>query len=226
MAAVALLGAGVAGAAGPRQTGSFAFTSTVPGTPTGNVLHVEFQNPDDPQLKPYAAARMVIHIPPGTITDTTVPPQCHATDAEIYALGPAACPGDSWIGSGDAYADQGNGTESHSILTHFNNQDEVVGIGVVEDMQLIKTIDRTKLENGTSTSNFPLFPGAPPPEPYTPVKRLDITFPPYVRDGRAYTTTPPACPKSGHWTFLVDFTYRDGVTETIESHSPCVKKAK
>ena len=215
------VGAASAEAAGPRQVGSFGFTSTKPGAPTGNVLHVEFRNPDDPSLKPYAAARMVVHIPPGTVTDTTVPPQCHATDAEIYALGHAACPPETQIGSGEAIADTGNGTTSRTTLAHFNNQDEVVGVGQNEDIALLRTIDRTRLEDGRSTSNFPLFPGVPPPEPYTPVKTLDIRFPPYVRDGRAYTRTPPRCPRSGHWTFVVDFTYRDGVTESIESQSPC-----
>ena len=218
-------------AAGPahaaRQSGTFGFTSTAPGSPTGNELHVTFQNPDDPGLRPYAAARMVVHIPPGTVMDTTVPPQCHATDPEIYALGAAACPADTKIGSGEAIAaTDNNGGESHTILTHFNNQDEVVGIGENVEIPVLRTIDRTRIDGNTSTSNFPLFPGPPPPEPYTPVKKLDIAFPPYVRGTRAYTRTPPTCPASGYWTFVVDFTYRDGVTESIESHSPCTKKAK
>jgi len=52
-----------------------------------------------------------------------------------------------------------------------------------------------------------------------------IYFPPYERHARPYTRTPPTCPASGYWTFTVDFTYRDGVTESIESHSPCVQPA-
>jgi hypothetical protein len=220
------IAAAPASAAGPRQTGTFKFTSTLPGTPTGNSLYVEFQNPDDPNLRPYAAAQMVVHIPPGTVTDTTVPPQCHATDPEIYALGFDACPADTRIGDGYAITDQGNNTTSTTELRHFNNQDEVVGVGQNEDVFLIRTIDRTKLEPSKSTSNFPAFPGVPPPDAFTPVKTLKIDFDPYVRDGRAYTTTPPTCPKAGYWTFLVDFTYRDGVTETIESRSPCQRKAR
>jgi hypothetical protein len=222
--ALAAFGATPAAAAGPRQVGSLMFTSTVPGAVTGNELSFQFQNPDDPTLKPYAAARMVIHMPPGTVMDTTVPPQCHATDAEIYALGPAACPPDTQVGWGTAFSDNGDGTDSQTDLTHFNNQDEVVGIGVVKDIPAIKTIDRTRIDGETTTSNFPLFPGAPPPEPYTPVKSLAIHFAPYSRDGRAYTRTPPTCPAAGYWTFTIDFTYRDGVTESVESHSPCTSK--
>jgi hypothetical protein len=228
MTIVAALVAALAGAAAaqatPRQTGEFHFTSTTPGAVTGNHLDVVFQNPDDPALKPYSVDQMIVHIPPGTVTDTTALPQCHATDAEIYAFGPAACPADSKIGSGDAYSAQGGGApDSHSVLTHFNNQDEVVGIGVVDDVP-ITTIDRTKLEPDKSTSTFPLFPGVPPPEPYTPVHSLTIDFPPHEVNGRAYTRTPPTCPAAGYWTFIVDFKYRDGVTESIVSHSPCERR--
>jgi hypothetical protein len=220
------LAAGPASAAGPRQSGTFTFTSTAPGTPTGNVLDVDFTNPDDPSLRPYAAAQMVVHVPPGTVTDTTVPPQCHASDPEIYALGFDACPDDTKIGDGHAITDQGNGTTSRTTLNHFNNQDEVVGIGQNDQIPAIRTIDRTKLEGSRSVSNFPAFPGVPPPDAYTPVKELFIQFPPYVRGGRAYTRTPPACPRAGYWTFVVDFTYRDGVTQSIESHSPCERKVR
>lgn len=227
IAAFAVGPGAAADAAAPRQTVSYAFTSSTPGAVTGNVLSVEFRNPADASLKPYAAARMVVHIPRGTVTDTTVPPQCHATDAEIYVAGPAACPPETRIGSGFAVSD-GGGSESsrysQTTITHFNNQDEIVGIGVVDDIPAIKTIDRTEIEGGTSTSDFPLFPGVPPPEPYTPVKRLFIYFPPYTRGGRAYTRTPPTCPRAGYWTFTVDFTYRDGVTESTESRSPCLRR--
>src|SRR4051794_15879463 len=89
--------------AAPREYGGISFTTTRPGASTGTVLDVYFQNPDDPTQKPYAVETMVIDGPPGTLVDTTVPPQCHATDAEIYLMGPAACPGDSQIGSGDAW---------------------------------------------------------------------------------------------------------------------------
>ncbi|MFL5825091.1 MAG: hypothetical protein ACJ76V_01060 [Thermoleophilaceae bacterium] len=201
------------------------FTSSLPGASTGTVLDVQFQNPSDPNLKPYAVQTMVIRGPRGTVVDTTVPPQCHATDAEIMLEGPAACPANSQIGSGFAVSDQGGGGPgsrySNTTLTHFNNQDEVVGIGVNDDVPAIKTIDRTTLDGRTSTSNFPLIPGVPPPEPYTPVQRLYIQFPPYERDGRAYHLTPPSCPASGHWTFKIVFTYRDGVTQSLESPSPC-----
>jgi hypothetical protein len=216
--------------AAPRQTGSIGFTTGIPGAPTGITAHFDFVNPADPNAKPYSVAQMIVTGPEGTVTDTTVPPQCHATDPEIYALGPDACPADSRIGHGLAIVDNGPGAnprEGRTPLTHFNNQDEIVGIGVYEQIPAIKSIDRTKLEGTRSTSTFPATPGLPPPEPYTPVKSLDITIDTYVRaDGQAYKRTPPACPKVGYWTFTTDFVYRDGTTETVVSQSPCVKKAR
>src|SRR5215210_7149213 len=77
-----------AAGAAPRQSGSIGFTTAVPGAPTGISAHFDFVNPDDPNAKPYSVSQMIVTGPAGTVTDTTVPPQCHATDAEIYALGP------------------------------------------------------------------------------------------------------------------------------------------
>src|SRR4051794_29830995 len=160
--ATALAASGSASAELPRQYGSMQFTATTPDTSTGNVLHVWFQNPSDPNAKPYAVQTMTIYRPNGTVIDTTAPPQCHATDAEIYLEGFDACPADTQLGSGFANGDQGPGASprySTTDLKQFNNQDEVVGIGVNEQISALKTIDRTKIGPRTSTSTFPLFPG-------------------------------------------------------------------
>jgi hypothetical protein len=227
-AAVTALGAPVAHAASPRQSGSIGFTTGTPAAATGITAHFDFVNPADPAGKPYSVSQMIVTGPAGTVTDTTAPPQCHASDPEIYLLGPDACPAESRIGHGLAVTDNGPGAnprEGKTPLTHFNNQDEIVGIGVNEQIPAIKTIDRTKLEGTRSTSTFPPFPGFPPPEPYTPVKSLDITIDPYVNAaGEAYKRTPRKCPKVGYWIFTTEFLYRDGTRETVESHSPCVRR--
>ena len=216
--------------AAPRQYGTMTFTSTTPRTPTGTSLHVFFQNPDDPTAKPYTVQNMVIHSPAGTQTDTTDFPQCHATDAELLTIGPPACPIDSYLGGGQAKSDQGPNSPqrySWSDISDFNNQDEVVGVAVNEDIALIKNVDRSKYDyrNGTLTSTFPLFPAVPEPptmEPYTPIAELQIHFPAHVDVlGHAYSATPSTCPPERHWTFVIDFIYRDGVTQSITSESPC-----
>jgi hypothetical protein len=224
--AAAVVGAvPVAHAAAPRQAGSLTYTTTVPGAPTGLVLNFEFQNPDDPSLKPHAVAMMVVHRPAGGVIDTTVPPQCRASNAELMARGPAACPPDSKVGSAVVVADTGSSGPfprySRTNITAFNNQDEVIAVGENEDLPGFRPVDRTRIEGDRTTTNFPAIPGQPPPDPYTAFKTYQFEFPPYVRDGRTYNRTPPTCPDVGYWTMTLDFTYRDGVTETVESRSPC-----
>jgi len=221
----AVAAAGTAQAAGPRQVGSMTFTTTVPGAPTGLVSTFHFRNPDDPGAKPYAVARMNVRGPEGGVIDTTVPAPCRASNAELLALGPPACPEDSRIGGGYVLSDTGGRDPfprySRTTITSFNNHGEVIGLGINDDIPAIRAIDRTKVGQGGSSTTFPVFPGVPPPEPYTPYSTLHMHFPPYVRGGRAYNRTPPTCPPAGHWTFTHEFIYHDGVSQTVRSTSPC-----
>jgi hypothetical protein len=214
-----------AGAVGERQVARFAWTSQVPGTPTGLVGDTWFQNPENPRLKPHTPKRMVLRVPAGAVIDTTVPPQCHASDAQLMIQGPAACPRDTQIGGGFSVSDTGGGGAfpryTEATISSFNNQNEVVGVGVPKQLPAVKLIVRTKIQGTTSTTDFPLFPGFPPPDPYTPFKRLYMAMSPYVRNGRAYVRTPPNCPRVGYWTITAEFTYVDGVTQAVESRSPC-----
>jgi hypothetical protein len=226
MAVAAIGGVAGADAAVPRQVGSLTYTTTVPGAPTGLELEFEFQNPEDPSLKPHSVASMVVHRPAGGVIDTTVPAQCRASNAELMVQGPAACPPDSKIGTAVVVSDTGSSGPfpryTRTNITNFNNQDEIVSVGQNEDLPLVRPVDRTKIEQDKTTTNFPAIPGQPPPDPFAAFKSYRFEFPPYVRDGRTYNRTPPTCPAGGYWTMTLEFTYRDGVTETVESRSPCV----
>jgi hypothetical protein len=222
----AVLAAGAtAHAAVPRQVGSLKYTSTVPGSSTGLALDFKFQNPDGPGLKPHTVKTLVVHAPPGGVLDTTVPPQCHASDAELMALGPSACPPATKVGQAYAISDTGSSGPfprySRTNITEFNNQDEVVAVGVTEDIPALKPVDRTKIEGDHTTTNFPLLPGGPPPDPYSAFKELHFSFSPYARNGKAYNRTPSTCPSVGYWRMVLEFTYVDGVTERVNSDSPC-----
>src|SRR5207237_641209 len=50
---------------------------------------------------------------------------------------------------------------------------------------------------------------------------LTIITPALVRDGRAYTRTPPTCPASGFWDGSILFIYKDGVRQTVDTRAPC-----
>jgi len=225
LALAASCGSWAADAAVPRQVGSIHYTTTAPGAPTGTVVDWRFQNPENPKLKPHTAIRMVVHSPVGGLIDTTAPPQCHASDAQLMVQGPPACPKATQVGSGLAVSDTGGGGPfprySEATITNFNNQDEVIGVGEVKAIPLLKPVDRTKINGRTETTDFPLFPGAPPPDPYTPFKSLHVVFPKYVRNGRPYMRTPRRCPAVRYWTMTTEFTYADGVKQVVVSRSPC-----
>jgi hypothetical protein len=224
--ALATMGAAAADAAGLRQNASFRFTATTPGSLTGVKVALEFQNPDNPNLKPYSVAKLIFHWPGPELGDTTVPARCEASDAQVMLQGPDACPPDSKVGSGEAVTDNGSGggpfpRYGHQTVTAFNEASGILGLTVDDDVPAIKTVSHTKFENGAKTTELPTFPGLPPPEPYTPLKSMNLYFPPYERDGRPYGVTPSTCPAAGYWTFVADFIYHDGVTQSVVSRSPC-----
>ena len=218
--------AGGAPAAAQRQSGSLTFTSTRPGDATGTKLDFTFTNPENPDQKPHTVTRIVVHYPPGTRFDSGALPQCHASDAELQSEGASACPASSKVGSGLAVSDTGSSGPApprytESTITQFNGDHEVIGVGENKDIPAIKTVTHTKIHGTTASTDFPTFPGSPPPDPYTPLKSLKVGFPRIVKKGRTPTRLPPSCPASRHWTITTIFTYADGATGKIVSHSPC-----
>ena len=222
---LAALATGSASAAVPRQVGSLKYTTTKPGAPTGLVLHFDFQNPDDPGGKPHAVTTLVVHAPDGGRIDTSVPPRCEATDLELMLQGPDACPPESKIGDAYAISDTGGRDPfpryTRTNISEFNEATGIVAVGVNEDLPFVKPVDHTRIEGGRTTTHFPTVPGAPPPEPQAAFRKLHFENRPYVRDGRPYNHTPAKCPKAGYWRMVLEFTYADGVTETVNSDSPC-----
>jgi len=231
IAAVALLAALTAAPAaraadGARQSGAFTWTTAQPGAPTGYTMAVDFFDPADPAAKPHTLKTLTVRFPRGAVVDTTVLPQCKATDAELYLEGPAACPRDTAIGGGTIVTDTGStmsGVPRYAVndVTQFNNQDEVIGVAVSRTDPPVTAVSRSKLEGQTSTTEIPVFPGGPPPEPFTAFRQMRLSVPAIVRDRRPYAVAPPTCPRRGFWTIEMTFAYYDAVSQTIASHSPC-----
>jgi hypothetical protein len=236
--AIAILA--VAGAAGPgagatrkppRQSGKIVFTTSKRGAATGASFHVKFRNPENPSQKPHTVSRIVVHSPKGTTFDSKAAPQCDASDAELQAEGPDACPPESKVGGGLAVSDTGSSGPfppryTTSRITQFNGHGELLGVGVNEDIPAIKTVTHTKFKGTTASTDFPTFPGMGPPDDYTPLKSLTVDFPPRKSGSHALTRTPPHCPRSHRWTIVTEFTYVDELTQRLVSHSPCRPKHK
>jgi hypothetical protein len=209
-----------------RQSAQLAFTTAHPASPSGLVLRIDyFAAGDDPEGKPYAVQTVLDVLAEGARIDTGVPQQCGASDAELIAQGPEACPSGSRVGRGEVDVDTGApgpGRILENDITFFNNQDELIFLIEGTNTPLpVRTVVRASVRGREVLTEVPPLPGAPPPEPFAAIKRASVRLDRITRAGRAYVTTPPACPRNKAWVNTVAFTYRDGVKQTERSTVPC-----
>jgi hypothetical protein len=213
--------------AGARADYKQSFTTPVPGASTGIDTQILYKNPSDPDAKPIPVRREVFTFPAGATYDESVVPDCNATDAEIMLLARSACPAESWIGGSvgdtmmtgfpgageapldvDAWDDAGD--------TVIFGRDHASGIGFVT---------RAHREGQVVTVDVPRSPGGPP-DGESALRRVHHVFGARSLGTRAYTRTPPTCPKSGVWTFRAQFTFADGVVEDDSYDMPCSSRGR
>src|SRR5256885_15032480 len=97
MIALAVMPA-TAGAAPLRQTGTIAFGTLGPASPTSLSESATYRNPDDPNAKPPAVTRILVPYPLGFRSDTSGPGQCPASDQPPQTSGGGARPSDRRVG--------------------------------------------------------------------------------------------------------------------------------
>lgn len=230
---IAAMAAGTAAPAGAgaqqRQDLSATFTSATPGTPTGLEETIDYFDPADPAAKPPAVQRVVLRFHPGTRIDTSVPERCTASDAELIARGPAACPARSRVGTGELDVDTGQaaGTVPRVIETRvtFLNDDGAIILHVqsTNSTPQITLVSRGEVQSDAFVTQVPPLPGVSSSDPFLAIKRVRFDLDRIVANGRGYITTPPECPTGGSWTNRGTFTYRDGVTQVAEAASSCAR---
>ena len=229
-AGLVVLAAGAGAQEPPRQTYTERFTTDVPGAASGRVYSIDYLSPGgDPEAKPHAFSRLRVVLPEGARFDTAAVPRCAATDAELIADGPSACPPESRVGSDETVVDTGvpgPGRHFTTDFAFFNNADELILLATAREYGA-RVVVRGRVGERTLDIDNPVIPGTPPDGAAARSQRG--TFEPRagVRDGRQanYITTPPTCPPSGHWVHRVEYTYRDGVEQSAESRSPCRRPA-
>ena len=226
-AAVAAVLAGQASAAAqaPRQTYDERFTTDRPGAATGRVYAIDYLRPSGPDSKPHAFSHLRVELADGARFDTTAIPQCRATDAQLIAMGPSACPAETRVGTDETLVDTGfagPGRHFTTDFTFFNNQDELVLLATVRENGA-RAVVRGRIGPNTLDIENPMIPGTPPDGAAAVSQRGRFEPRSSVRDGRpaSYITTPPTCPPSGFWVNRIVYTYRDGVKQTAASRSPC-----
>jgi hypothetical protein len=201
---------------------SDAFTTRIPGAPSGRVFHDEFFDARDASAKPPPVQHVHVQLPHGARFDTSAVPLCTASDAELTAEGASACPSGSKVGTEVFSFDTGFDGPSRIVtndITFLNNKDELI-ILTQERQSGTRVVVRGKL--GRETLDFELLPLPGTPPDGGADKREDAKYPVTVGPGgKAWLTTPPTCPTTGKWTFRVDYTFRNGEKVTRTSESPC-----
>lgn len=213
--------------AGPdsRQAGELVLTSAEPGSSSGWRFAVDYVNPTDPAAKPHAVRTVVTQLAPGSTFDTSVPERCTASDAQLMAQGASACPAGSRVGEGYLRLDTGlpdPGRFIESDILFFNAEGQVVFLNTERESGA-RLVTRSAVKGGRTVSMAPPLPGAPPDGAAIDVVRVELNEVSREVDGElhSYVSTPPGCPASGEWAHSIEFTYADGVTQTVDSASSC-----
>jgi hypothetical protein len=132
------------------------------------------------------------------------------------AQGPSACDPRSQVGSEVYSFDTGVDGPNRLVtndIAFLNNKDELIILST-ERQSGARVAVRGKITRDTFDFDLPPLPGTPPEGGAD--KREDGTYP-----VTGWLTTPPSCPKSGKWTFRVDYTFRNGEKVTRTSDAPC-----
>ena len=218
VAAAVLAGTtGSASAQGSYGDFGLDFGTITPGVEAKPTLVVQYRNPDDPNGKPPAITSAVFRLPAGTRIDTTAVERCSASDEEIRASGPSACPPGSKVGSGKLTAVTGFGPPTDPVagdVTVFNGADQLIEVVTVPGTQTVAGMDRLSVEGNVLTAHPPAIPGGPP-DGRTAVKDIQLTI-----DRSGYVTTPPECEVPG-WAYGASYEFANGAKQEVSHRHAC-----
>lgn len=215
---------------GPHETIDIRLSTKHTNTSSALTYGASYHAANNPQGDPPSLRRLVIRASKGLRIDTTVRPECRATDAEFKNKGKAACPAASNIGSGFANLKTLGLFTSRFDATIFaapRAQAEIVQSG-----GMTFAVARTFFRNdGTVEGPVPtcIAGGSPPdgcPTDESALLSQSLTTR-AISTGhgarrRNYLTTPKTCPRSRVWRTPVTLYYADGTVETVVTRQPCV----
>jgi hypothetical protein len=228
-ATAALLAAGVLAAlpaaaqAGARADYRQVFSTPVPGASTGSDTRILYKHPDDPKAKPIPVRQEVFTFPAGTRFDNSVVPDCKASEAELEAEGPSACPPETRVGGGMGTLMSGfpGAGETPMQVDGFDDGSGLLLLAGSKEPR-IRLATHAVRRGRVITVKVPRSPGGPP-DGETAIRRVHNVFAPRSVGNRAYTRTPSVCPAAGFWTFDARLTFADGVTEHHVHRMPCMR---
>jgi hypothetical protein len=216
-------------ASGPRETVDESFSTTQPTRPTDLSFTGTYHAADDPKGDPPYMRRMEFVPPAGMRLDTTVPAACTATDVQLEAFGPKACPAGSVIGSGTTDGVFFEPVAHSFVIDRFHHTVDVVNAPGQQIMLVHSegyTVVRGRVApDGTTDFAGPTCFPAPPAggclDDYVLQVGSSVSIPAYTRGMRSYATTPPTCPDAGSWETTVRFWWADGTADDVVSRQPC-----
>jgi hypothetical protein len=228
MAALGCTAAPASATSGRLADFSLGLTSRSPDSPTGLALHVLFRRAENPNAKPPPLRSAVVRGPNGLRFDSSAVNQCMASDDELRALGPDACPASTrlTVGSFSAVTGFGPPFDPFEGDDHvFNGPNQLIEVITFKGSSASPAFDRLTISGSTLTAHPPKAPGGPP-DGEIAVKSLDFGIPVRRAGGRSLITTPPYCPAAGQWTTSATFAFGDGSTDTVASQMPCNASAR
>jgi hypothetical protein len=220
--------AAAAPAAGPHEVVDIRASTTHVSTPSALTYAAIYRSAPDSSAEPPPLRHLLIRLPAGTHLNTTVVPQCTASDAQIRLLGDAACPPGSRVGSGQVTADVTGLGRMTFDTTLFNGPDQQIEVIEAGNRLGSDGVVRTYLHGTTLDGPVPTcLTGGQPPSgcPFDQVTLLSnhLTMRAITVNGRSYGVTPPTCPVSGAWRTPVTLTYADGSVDTVVTRQPCMQ---
>lgn len=218
---------------GPREKINQRFTTKRPDATTGIGFTGRYHAAGDPGGSPPPMRRMVFHPPHGMRYDTSVPARCKAPDAALEAMGPDACPVDSWLGGGTVEGLIMEPVGHDFVFDHYRHHVDVLN-NTNEQIILVHsegwTVVRGEMRpHGAIVFDLPTCFPEPPMrdclDDYIVQLETQSSVNPYTRriDGhvRSYATTPPRCPASGFWRTRVKYVWGNGAIDRVVTKQPC-----
>jgi hypothetical protein len=191
--------------------------SKKPGKSTSLKVGLSFADPDQPSQRPESLDHFTIRLNRGTVLDPGAAPTCAASDQELETQAGQACPARSLIGGGSAHAINDALVTADADVTIHNLKDGrwlftvlLAGTDTVVD-HFFARADGNKLVSETLNR----LPGG------FHTQRVDLTFEKHSLHGHHLVTTPPKCPRRGHWNSSGAFTFKDGTTVRDKDTTPC-----
>jgi hypothetical protein len=178
-------------------------------------LHMTWADAGEPNAKPQQVHRLTLAFPVGTRIDTAAFARCKASDKQVRAKGPSACPRASRLATGQSLATTGS-SQIQADVVLINAPRQIIVVVLVN--KAVFAVYRDDVTRSTVTVNFAL-PAV--------VSLLDLRIHiPLHASGhgskrRIYFRTPSSCPASGAWSMTATSLYADGSTQTAPAAVAC-----